>query len=157
MHIHTTKGGPHLFLLEVSEFKAFLGMHILMELKRNPSMRSFWSKEQFLYCPLISWTMPRARFESIMRYFHLTKNTKEILDKNHLIMTKVYKDMCQSQWNLHKWVMVDKMMVCYKGYVYCHVWQYMPSKHIKWGLKIRALVDFETRLIYNFDIYCGKN
>lgn len=51
---------------------------------------------------------------------------------------------------------MDEMMVCYKG-VYCLVRQYVPSKLIKCGLKMWALVDAKAWYVFNFDINYVKN
>lgn len=50
--IHLTKGGPGWFPIEIQEFKAFLGIHILMGLKRNSSVRSYWGKDFIIIIPL---------------------------------------------------------------------------------------------------------
>ena len=51
--------------------------------------------------------------------------------------------------------MVDEMMVRYEG-GNCLVRPYIFSKLLKWGLKIRALVDAKAWYVYNFDTYCFK-
>jgi hypothetical protein len=48
------------------------------------------------------------------------------------------------------------MMVKYKG-TYCPIWQYMPKKPEKWGIKFWVLADSMSKFIYCFEIYCGKN
>jgi hypothetical protein len=60
------------------------------------------------------------------------------------------------EWSLGKFVMIDEMMVRYKG-SYCPIWQYMPKKPKKWGIKFWVLADSIFKFIYCFDIYCGKN
>ena len=39
--MHPTKGGMGWFPIEYQELKLFLGIHILMGLKRNPSVQSY--------------------------------------------------------------------------------------------------------------------
>jgi hypothetical protein len=60
------------------------------------------------------------------------------------------------EWNLGKYVTVDKMMIRYKG-SYCPARQYMPNKPEKWGVKVWYLADSKSKFVYNFEIYCGKN
>ena len=42
---------------------------------------------------------------------------------------------CKRVWKLDKICTNDEMMICYKG-IYCPLWQYMPQKPQKWGIKI---------------------
>lgn len=49
---HPTKGGPGRFPIEMQDLKAFLGIQILMDLKRNSSLRSYWSKKIIIIIPL---------------------------------------------------------------------------------------------------------
>jgi hypothetical protein len=51
---------------------------------------------------------------------------------------------------------IDEMMVRYKG-SYCPIWQYMPKKPEKWGIKFWVLADSVSKFIFCFEIYCGKN
>ena len=67
----------------------------------------------------------------------------------------VIRDTCQKQWNLHKLVTLDDMMVHYKG-INCHVRQYVLSRPRKLGLRIWALVDAEAWYVHNFGIYRDK-
>jgi hypothetical protein len=66
------------------------------------------------------------------------------------------KNVCMREWSLGKFVIIDEMMVRYKG-SYCPVRQYMPKKLEKWGIKFWVLADSASKFIYCFDIYCGKN
>jgi hypothetical protein len=33
----------------------------------------------------------------------------------------------------------------------------MPKKPIKWGLKVWVMADATSHIIYDFEVYCGKN
>jgi hypothetical protein len=60
------------------------------------------------------------------------------------------------EWSLGKFLTIDEMMVRYKG-SYSLIWQYMPKKTKKWGIKFWVLADSISKYIYCFEIYCKKN
>jgi hypothetical protein len=47
----------------------------------------------------------------------------------------VIRGACKSLWQLGAYCTIDEMMVRYKG-TYCPIWQYLPMKPKKWGIKI---------------------
>ena len=59
----------------------------------------------------------------------------------------------QGHWNLSKEVIVDEMMICYKG-KYRPACQYMPKKPQKWRIKIWCIADAVFKYMHDFDIYC---
>jgi hypothetical protein len=63
---------------------------------------------------------------------------------------------CMREYSLGKYVTVDEMMIRYKG-SYCPVRQYMPNKPEKWGIKVWCVADSTSKIVYNFEIYCGKD
>ena len=66
------------------------------------------------------------------------------------------REACMREWALGEFLIIDEMMVCYKG-MYCPAHQYISKKPEKWGIKIWCLVDSQSKYVYNFDIYCGRN
>jgi hypothetical protein len=68
----------------------------------------------------------------------------------------VIRRACKSAWQLGAYCTIDELMVCYKG-SYCPIWQYLPMKPEKWGIKIWCLADSITKYVYNFDVYMGKS
>lgn len=60
----------------------------------------------------------------------------------------------QSSYCLGANVTVDEMLVGFRGR--CKFKMYLPSKPVKYGLKVQCLVDARTHYIYNAYIYCGK-
>lgn len=59
-------------------------------------------------------------------------------------------------WNLGQFVTVDEMMVWYKG-KYCPIWQYMPNKPTKWGIKVWCVADASQKYVYDFEVYIGAS
>lgn len=60
----------------------------------------------------------------------------------------------QSAYTLGANATVDEMLVGFRGR--CKFKMYLPSKPVKYGLKIQCLVDARTHFICNTYIYCGK-
>ena len=110
--------------------------------------------------------MNRGRFFHLRRCLHITnpaeydhiERDRPQYDKMRQVQWLVEKirEACMQTWRLGKFLIVDEMMVRYKG-TYCPTWQYMPKKPQKWGIKIWCLADLISKFISNFDIYCGKN
>ena len=51
-------------------------------------------------------------------------------------------------------VTVDESMVRFKGRLQFR--QYLPSKPIKWGIKVWALCESATGYLWNFEVYTGR-
>jgi len=62
--------------LSIIEFKAFLGILIIMGFHRLPSLRLYWSANENFYNHRISNIMTQKRFLNILRYLHLNDNSK---------------------------------------------------------------------------------
>jgi hypothetical protein len=161
-----TMGGPKWVHTSVAELKAFLTIHMYMGMKRQPNIKSYWSKEgSIFHCPTISNIMTRDRFMKLRRCLHLTNPaTYEHIQKGDPGYDKLrqvrwfvdeIQNACMREWSLGKFVTIDEMMVRYKG-SYCPIRQYMPKKPEKWGIKFWVLTDSVSKFIYCFDIYCGK-
>lgn len=60
----------------------------------------------------------------------------------------------QSAYCLGANATVDEMLVGFRGK--CRFKMYLPSKPVKYGLKVQCLVDARIHYIYNTYIYCGK-
>jgi hypothetical protein len=62
----------------------------------------------------------------------------------------------KSMWFSNQQMIVDEGMDMYKR-EYCLVWQYMPKKPIRFGIKIWAAIDALSKYLWNFEVYCGKH
>jgi hypothetical protein len=151
----------------MAEFKAFLVVHLYMDIKRQPNVKSYWSKEgSFFHCGTISNIMTWDRFMHLKRCLHITNPAiYEHIQKGDPGYDKLQqvrwfidfiRDAYMREWSLGKFVTIDEMMVRYKG-SYCPICQYMPKKPEKWGIKFWVLTDSVCKFIYCFDLYCGKN
>ena len=68
-----TIGGPHQKSLTTVELRAFIAMHLYMDLKKQPNIKTYWEKVgSIFYYPIISNIMSRARFFELRRCLHIT-------------------------------------------------------------------------------------
>jgi hypothetical protein len=58
-------------------------------------------------------------------------------------------------WSPNQQMTVDESMVMYKRKYY-PVWQYMPKKPVRFGIKVWAAADAISKYLWNFEVYCGK-
>ena len=75
-------------------------------------------------------------------------------DKLHKIrwVLDEFRERCKENWNLGQEITIDEMMVPYKG-KYCHVIQHLPSKLVKWGLKVWCLMDARSKYVSTFNVH----
>jgi hypothetical protein len=76
--------------LTIAWLKAFLTIHMYMEMKRQPNMKSYWEREgSFFHCPTISNIMTRERFKELVRCLHIkTRTLMYTLEGGTPVMTK---------------------------------------------------------------------
>jgi hypothetical protein len=121
-------GGPRWRRLSVAGLKAFFAISILIGLKRQPNMKTYWEREGgFFHCPMISRIFTRDRFQQITRCLHITNPNSYVATRGQPGYDKMgqvrwlvddIRRACQQAWNLDKYVTVDEMMIRYKG-SYC--------------------------------------
>lgn len=146
----------------IEEIKVFLGINLLMGIKRLPSYRDYWSTDEDLNDPYISKLMPVNRFSWLLSHIHLNDNSQlpRRDDPNYDKIFKIrpfitaVKENFQKHYNLQHNIAIDESMVKFKGR--SSLKQYMPRKPIKRGYKIWTLADSEAYL-YDFDLYTGKS
>lgn len=157
-----TRGPVGWWRLRVPELEAWLGICILMALKVMPNRRCYWVKsDDFYYCTKIGGTMWRKRFEAITKCLHIHNDSRAPTDKDDPQFDKLIKirwlleevrGRCISNWNVGKYVTIDELMVRYKG-IYGHgMKQYLPSKPVKFGFKVWAAADADSKYLYNFQV-----
>ena len=62
-----------------------------------------------------------------------------------------------SNWNLGQFVTIDEIMVRYKRKYGHGMKQYIPNKPVKFGLKIWAAMDLDSKYLHNFQVYTGAD
>jgi len=142
--------------------KTFLGLNILMGIKRLPSYyRDYWSTGPYLNDPFISKQMTVNRFGWFLSNLHCNDSSLEPkrgspsfdkLYKLRTVIEKLSESFLKSK-NLTQNLTVDESMVKFKGR--STIEQYMPQKPIKRGYKIWMLND-KTKFTSKFQVNTGK-
>jgi hypothetical protein len=135
-------GGTRWKHLSVAGLKAFIAISILIGLKRQLNKKTYWNRKgYFFHCSIISSIFSRDRFQAITKCLHLTNPNSYVRNKEEVGYDKMgqvrwlvddIRRACMREYSLGKYVIVDKMIIWYKG-SYCPARQYMPKKPEKWG------------------------
>lgn len=146
----------------IEEIKCFMGINILMGIKKLPSYKDYWSSRADLRDDFISSCMSRNRFSWLLGHIHLNDNSKEPakgqpnydkLYKLRPMLEKLSETYAKSYKPTHRQA-VDESMIKFKSRVSFR--QYMPMKPVKRGYKVWMRAN-ETGFISQFEIYTGKN
>lgn len=135
------------------ELKTFLGVNILMGLKRQSSYRDYWSSSPDLNDPYICKQMTVNRFGWFLSNIHCNDSMLEPkrgspnFDKLYKLRPVIEKlgECFQKSKNLTQVLSIDESMVKFKGR--STLKQFMPQKPIKRGYKIWMLND-KTKYTY---------
>ena len=145
------------------ELMAFIGINIAMGIISLPTMDDYWSTDPVLSHAWFQAVFSRNRFCEILRYIHVTDNSKAI-DRSAPNYDRLWKvrpllDMLSKRslelYGPHPQISVDESMIgttCRLSFI-----QYMTKKPVKWGIKVSVCVDSVNGYIYTFHIYCGAN
>ena len=96
--------------------------------------------------------MTQKRFEALTWCLHLVNNEVLVTDRGDPEYDKLAKvrwlceaftTMSQSLYN-ERVLTVDEIMILYKGR-FCNIREYMKSKPVKFGVKVWALANSESR------------
>lgn len=129
-----TKTGKSFTKTNLSEIKTFIGINLLMGIKKQCSYRDYWSSSPDLHDSYISSLMPVNRFSWLLSHVHLNDNTL-MPKRNSSNYDKLYKirsfitilsNNFQAAYNPHQIVAVDESMVKFTGRNSDK--QYMPKK-----------------------------
>lgn len=148
--------------LSIIEFKAFLGILIIMGFHKLPSIRLYWSADENFYNSRIANIMTQKRFLNILRYLHLNDNNvmpqrgNPAFDKLYKIrpMINYLNDKFASSFSPDRNLSCDESMVGFKGR--SGIKQYMPMKPVKRGFKIWSFCCAITGYLLKFMVYEGK-
>jgi len=109
--------------LTVKSVKAWLDIVIYLGLKCEPILKDYWSWDSFFRCLMVKNVISRDRFLSILRNIHLVDNKLctnrsnpqfDKLGKVHWLLEN-FVLLCNKYLNLDKFLIVDEIMVAYKG------------------------------------------
>ncbi|XP_054744535.1 piggyBac transposable element-derived protein 4-like [Anastrepha obliqua] len=143
------------------ELLTFLGINILMGIKKPTSYRDCWSMNPQLHDSYVSKLMTVNRFGFFLSHLHLNDNTKEPkrgspgYDKLYKIrpMVTILNETFKSCYKPKQNQSVDESMIKFKGR--SSMKQYMPAKPVKRGYKCWVRAD-ESSFVCEFQVYTGK-
>ena len=147
-------------LVDVQTMKAFIGLCFYMGITRKPKIADHWKQKFGLFRSQVNTIMSRDRFQLIWRYLHLYDSEllpqlgqpDKLLKLRWLIeyLNKAFSQM----YTTYGSVTIDESMVKFKGRLSFR--QYLPSKPIKWGMKMWSLAECTNGYLHQFQIYTGK-
>lgn len=147
--------------LTLEELYIFLGINLLMGIKKMPSYADYWANEEALNDSFVSSRMSFRRFKWILSNLHLNDNTLEPKrgDEN---FDKLYKvrpllthlsERFLNVFHPSENQSIDESMIKFKGR--STIKQYMPKKPIKRGFKVWMRCN-DSGFASQFEIYSGK-
>lgn len=156
------RGGDSSFTpTSAKEIETFIGINILMGIKKLPSYCDYWSAREQLRDHYISSAMSRDRFAWLLANVHFADNSvmpgRDSPDYDKLYKVRVLLDTLsetfRSSYGPSKYQSIDESMIRFKGRSFLK--QFMPLKPIKRGYKVWVRSD-EKGYVCQFQIYVGK-
>ena len=160
-NLYATQSSKQFSPLTIAELYIFLGINMLMGIKRMPSYTDYWANEEAFRDPFISRHMSRNRFAWILGNLHLNNNVLQPkrgeANFDRLYKVRPFLDHLSKSFldALHpgQYQSIDESMIKFKGR--SSIKQYMPKKPIKRGFKVWMRCD-ESGYACEFEIYSGK-
>ena len=117
---------------DAKEIHSFIGMRIYMSIVNLPSMKMYWSEDQFFGDFGIADVMTRGRFDKLCQYFHVNDRTgydrrDPNRDKLQLVRSvlDVVSHTCVNNYVAHK-EKFNEAMIKFRGTPAFH--QHLPAK-----------------------------
>jgi len=140
-----------------NEIKKFIGLLLWMGLVQMPSIESYWSTKSRYLNSIAGKTMPRNRFELILRFWHFSDNLKAPVDdriyKVRGLIERLVKNY-QSVMEPGEYMAIDESMVPFRGRLKFR--QYIPGKAHKYGSKLFKICEVNG-YTHDVNVYAGKN
>ncbi|KAM7293048.1 piggyBac transposable element-derived protein 4 [Ixodes scapularis] len=154
-------GKPYTLTTE-QEMRSFLGLNLLMGIKRSPSYRDYWSSAPDLHDPFISKIRTVNRFGWLLSHLCLNDNVLQP-PRAHPDFDRLYKvrpllsELSRSfatNYLPKEYLAIDESMIKFKGR--SSLKQYMPKKPVKREYKVWMLCA-STGYNLKFEIYSGRS
>ncbi|KAE9523001.1 hypothetical protein AGLY_016632 [Aphis glycines] len=140
-----------------NEIKKLIGLLLWMGLVQMPSIESYWSTKSRYINNISGKTMPRNRFELILRFWHFSDNMKAPMDdriyKVRGLIKRLVKNY-QSVMEPGEYMAIDESMVPFRGRLKFR--QYIPGKAHKYGAKLFKICEVNG-YTHDVNVYAGKN
>ena len=149
----------------IGELYRYFAVILHMGIKRQPSMRSYWSQDSRYSDNFVKKCFTRDRFEQIKAFIHVVKS-HDYTDEQLKVLQKAdpfwrmtplldhLSDLYQRYFKCYQDIDIDEMCIGFKGR---HIARcYNPNKPDKWHLKAFCLNDSRTGYLHRFYMYQGK-
>ena len=157
-----TKQIPQSFQTSREELMAFFSIIIALGLAKLPDIHDYW-RTGITSMPWFRSVMSRDRFKALMRFLHLTDNTKQVPreDPNYDRLFKLgnlqkaLNHRFSKPYSPKRSLSIDEQMIgtkCRLSFL-----QYMPKKPKKFRVKLWALCESISGYCCQFQIYTGKS
>ena len=131
--------------VDKAELQRYLGLRLMMGIKRLPSFHDYWSTRRFVGDPEFRNQMTRDRFDAITTHLHFSNNDDPKAADDRMwklrpvidTLARTFKDV----YTPGKEVAVDESLFRYRGRH--HAIQFVPSKRARYGLKAYKLSSSE--------------
>ena len=148
-----------------NKIKAFLGLIIMMGIKRLPLYTDYWSSNALLGTPELVAGFPLNRFRHLLTHIHFNNNNNappqgstayDKLYKLRPILTAIH-EKCLKLYDPHRENSIDEAMVGFKGRSTLKQYTCMPIKPTKRGFKVCCRCDATNGYTCSFQVYTGKD
>ena len=144
-----------------NRLRSFLGLVIVMGIKRMPNLRDYWSQHTLLGCPEVVSSWPYNQFRALLSCLHFNDNSSAVpkgqpgYDRLHKVrpLLSMVSDRCISVYRPKRELSLDEAMVGFKGR--SSIKQYLPMKPTKRGFKVWCLCEASSGYLLSFSVYTG--
>ncbi|XP_041420032.1 piggyBac transposable element-derived protein 4-like [Xenopus laevis] len=148
---------------DVNEIKRFVGLTLAMGLVKAHSLESYWDTTTVLSIPVFSATMPRNRYQLLLRFLHFNNNATAVPpnepghDRLHKLRPLIdsLSQRFGEVYTPSKNICIDESLLLFKGRIKFR--QYIPSKRARYGIKFYKLCESSSGYTSFFMIYEGKD
>nr|XP_039258488.1 piggyBac transposable element-derived protein 4-like [Styela clava] len=147
-----------------NEMKAFLGLTIIMGLIKMPQLTMYWQKKNWIF----DWHAPnkimsRDRFKKLWKYLHFCDESSapsaEDPSRDRLYKIRPLIELIEptllSVYTPSKNISIDESMIPFKGKLSFR--QFIPSKRVRFGIKVWVLAESKTGYVSKFQVYTGRD
>ena len=139
------------------EILKYLGLIMWMGLVKVGKLANYWSTNPLYKNLVASNTMPRNRFQAILRHIHFANN--EMIEPNDKLgkiqpLIDKLQDKFQKLYTPEDSIVIDESLVPWRGRLVFR--QYLPAKAHKYGIKVFKLCSSEG-YCWSLQVYGGKS
>lgn len=142
---------------DLNEMRQFIGLVGYMGIVKVPELNNYWSTSKLFSFQLPKNTMPRNRFEMLLRFWHFADNDQAVPGNRTHKLDNVFDKLVQnfkSAYAAGQKVCIDETMVPFRGRLSFR--QYIPSKRHRYGIKLYKLCT-DKGYTWNVSVYVGRD